>query len=47
MQSAVASGAASGVSGIKVTLDGTTVGRLVAPVVSEIIGGQIVAARNA
>ena len=46
MQSAVASGAASGVSGIKVTLDGTTVGRLVAPVVSEIIGGQIVAARN-
>ena len=47
MQSAVASGAASGVGNIKVTLDGTTVGRLVAPVVSEIIGGQIVAARNA
>lgn len=46
IQTAVASGASSGVSGIKVTLDGATVGRLVAPYVSEIIGSQIVAARN-
>jgi hypothetical protein len=46
IQTAVASGASSGVSGIKVTLDGAAVGRLVAPYVSEIIGSQIVAARN-
>ena len=46
IQGAAASGVASGVSGIKVTLDGQTVGRLVAPYVSEIIGSQIVAARN-
>lgn len=47
IQTAVASGASSGVSGIKVTLDGATVGRLVAPYVSEIIGAQIISARNA
>ena len=46
IQAAAASGVSSGVSGIKVTLDGATVGRLVAPYVSEIIGSQIVAARN-
>lgn len=46
IQTAAASGVSSGVSGIKVTLDGATVGRLVAPYVSEIIGSQIVAARN-
>lgn len=47
IQGAAASGVASGVSGIKVTLDGATVGRLVAPYVSEIIGAQIISARNA
>ena len=41
MQTAVQNGAASGVSGIKVTLDGYTVGTLVAPYVSQIIARDI------
>ena len=41
MQAAVQAGAASGVSGIKVTLDGYTVGTLVAPYVSTIIARDI------
>lgn len=38
MQAAVQKGAASGVSAVKVQMDSTTVGRLVAPTVSEWIG---------
>lgn len=42
MAAAVQSGAARGVSGIKVTLDGATVGRLVAPYVSETIARDVI-----
>ena len=42
MASAVAAGAAQGVSGIKVTLDGYTVGQLVAPYVSESIARDVI-----
>ena len=41
MRAAVASGAATGVSGIRVQMDGATVGRLVAPYVSAIIAADI------
>ena len=41
MQRAVAAGAAAGVSGIQVTMDGRTVGELVAPYVSEAIARDI------
>ena len=41
MQKAVAAGAAAGVSGIRVTLDGRTVGELVTPYVSEAIARDI------
>lgn len=42
MAAAVQSGAARGVSGIKVILDGATVGRLVAPYVSETIARDVI-----
>jgi len=42
MAAAVQSGAARGVSGIKVVLDGATVGRLVAPYVSETIARDVI-----
>ena len=41
MQKAVAAGAAAGVSGIRVTLDGAAVGRMIAPYVSSLIAAQI------
>ena len=41
IQKATKEGAAAGVSGIKVTMDGATVGRLVAPYVSQIIARDI------
>jgi len=41
MLQAVKSGSAAGVSGIKVTLDGRTVGMMVAPYVSEVIAREI------
>lgn len=44
LQAAVQSGAASGVSGISVSLDGYSVGRLVAPYVSQYIAGTVVTA---
>ena len=42
MASAVAAGAAKGVSGISVQLDGYTVGRLVAPYVSETVARDVI-----
>ena len=42
MSSAVAAGAAKGVSGITVQLDGYTVGRLVAPYVSEAVARDVI-----
>ena len=42
MSSAVAAGAAKGVSGITVQLDGYTVGRLVAPYVSETVARDVI-----
>lgn len=45
IQAATESGAASGVSGIQVTLDGYSVGRLVAPYVSREIGRSIITMR--
>ena len=46
VENGAAAGAAAGVGNIQVQLDGATVGRLVAPYVSQIIASQIMFARN-